>query len=64
MINNNKRSQQNEINKYDQNNIQIEDLKDLNQVAKNFEFSGPECWINFKFDYNSIIQDLPPIFDL
>lgn len=38
-----------------------EHIKSMNRAKKQLEFSGPECWINFKFDLNSLIQDLPPM---
>lgn len=34
------------------------------KVKKHLEFNGPECWINFKFDYDQIIENLPPVIDL
>lgn len=36
----------------------------MSKAKKQLEFNGPECWINFKFDYDSIIQNLPPLFEL
>lgn len=36
-----------------------EQIQKMNQAKKQLEFNGPECWINFKFDLNSLIQDLP-----
>jgi hypothetical protein len=36
-----------------------------NKCKKQLEFNGPECWINFKFDYDAISQILPqPLLDL
>lgn len=35
-----------------------------NNIRKQLNFNGPECWINFKFDMDSILQNLPPILDL
>lgn len=29
------------------------------KVKKHLDFCGPECWINFKFNYESIFSDLP-----
>ena len=37
----------------------------LKKVKKHLEFNGPECWVNFKFDYDAISQILPqPLLDL
>lgn len=36
----------------------------INKVKKQLEFNGPECWINFKFDYEQINENLPSVFDL
>lgn len=41
-----------------------EKIQNMNQVKKHLEFNGPECWINFKFDLNSLTQDLPPLYHL
>ena len=34
------------------------------KAKKQLDFSGPECWVNFKFDYDSILQNLPPLLKL
>ena len=34
----------------------------LKRVKKHLEFNGPECWINFKFDYDQILPQ--PLLDL
>lgn len=34
------------------------------KAKKQLDFSGPECWVNFKFDYDSILQNLPPMLKL
>ena len=40
-------------------------INNLKRVKKHLEFNGPECWINFKFDYDAISQILPqPLLDL
>jgi hypothetical protein len=36
-------------------------IQSMNCAKKHLEFNGPECWINFKFDLNSIVQDLPQL---
>jgi len=36
----------------------------INKVKKQLEFNGPECWINFNFDYEQINENLPSVFDL
>jgi len=36
----------------------------LQMSKKQLDFSGPECWINFKFDYDAISQNLPPALSL
>lgn len=41
-----------------------EQIQSMNRAKKQLEFSGPECWINFKFDLNSIVQDLPSTLEL
>lgn len=49
-------------NYYQTNNSQH--IQNINKVKKHLEFNGPECWINFKFDYDSIVQSLPPLLEL
>jgi hypothetical protein len=41
-----------------------EHIQSINRAKKQLEFSGPECWINFKFDLSSIVADLPPTLEL
>lgn len=45
-------------------NNQPEQQVNLNAIRKQLNFNGPECWVNFKFDYSSILENLPPILDL
>lgn len=49
-------SQQEQIQPMQQQQQHQESIK---TKAKKLEFDGPECWINFKFDLNEIIKDLP-----
>jgi hypothetical protein len=47
------------------NNNNNNNINNLKRVKKHLEFNGPECWINFKFDYDAISQILPqPLLDL
>lgn len=39
-------------------------LANFSKVKKQLEFNGPECWVNFKFDYDSIVQNLPSVLEL
>jgi hypothetical protein len=32
-----------------------------NKVKKQLDFYGPECWLNFKFNYEQLLSDLPAI---
>jgi len=58
-INNN---QNNQIQNHQALTLNLnEHIQSMNRAKKQLEFSGPECWINFKFDLNSLIQDLPPM---
>jgi hypothetical protein len=50
---NNNNNSQNNSNCTKKNNA------NLKKVKKHLEFNGPECWVNFKFDYASISQILP-----
>ncbi len=45
-------------------NNNINNNNNNNNIRKQLNFNGPECWINFKFDMDSILQNLPPILDL
>jgi len=35
-----------------------------NKAKKHLEFYGPECWVNFKFNYDEILRSLPQTFSM
>jgi mRNA-decapping enzyme subunit 2 len=42
-----------------QHQQQQQHQENIKLKAKKLQFDGPECWINFKFDLEEIIKDLP-----
>lgn len=66
-LTNNKKSSNNSANRslsFNNSNNQKYSNQNIDNIKKQLEFNGPECWLNFRFDYESILQSLPPMLKL